>query len=166
MGSEMCIRDRTLNGEAVARYIVSEDDRLDEQDDLYFYVREPFATDSIYLAGYQYQLRIDRSRVVDASIFDGVDLEAEYSREGLLSLELTTDKLYSASLANQNPWYDTRLLAVGANARSVNFSVDFASEINPQAPAYLQMELAGGIDIPVSDEDHHVQVFILSLIHI
>ena len=149
----------TLNGDAVARHIVSEDDRFDAQDDIIFYVRAPFGQDSIYLSSYQYQLRLDSRRAVDASLFDGrLDSGEDLSRQGLFSVDITTDRLYAASLANDNPWYDTRLLTVGENSASVSFPINFEREPNLQAPAYLEMQLAGGFDIPDDVPDHHIQV--------
>ncbi len=160
-GRRLSLLALTLNGEAVARHVVSDDDWLDANDEIYFYVRAPFEQDSIYLSDYQYQFRLDRNRVVDASLFDGrIDGEQALSREGLMTMELSEDRLYAASLANDNPWYDTRLLSVGDAPSSVDFPVNFDAEINTQAPAFLQIEIAGGFDIPGSDQDHHIQVSI------
>ncbi len=152
----------TLNGEAVARYIDSTDDKLSSDDSLYFYVRKPSGRDQVYLDHYNYQIRIDRRLALDAGVHNGSEFDAELDGVqtlGIIQTTLTTDKAYSASIKGDDPWFDARLLAFSQPARA-DFALQFDHAIEVDQPFELEFSLFGGIDIPGEGDDHHAQVWV------
>jgi len=151
----------TLNGEAVARYVESDDDLVSADDELYFFVREPNGRDKVYLRDYQYQIQLDPTRVVDAGQFNGqlADDADLLSASGAISTIVTTDRAFSQSIKNDDPWYDARLLSFGAPARA-DFPLNFSQAILTDQAASMRIELFGGIDLPGDDDDHHAQILV------
>lgn len=150
----------TLNGKAMPRHIISDDERLDANDQIVFYVKAPTGTDAVYLNNYVYQLRTDSSRAIDAgNAFTEVFEHDTVEDHALISVVATQRNAYSATLKTGEPWYDSRLLAIG-RAASKSYTVDFAQAINPDKEGELSVQLFGGIDLPGDTQDHHVQIFV------
>ncbi len=147
-----------LNGDAVARHVVSDDDFFNAGDALIFNVRKPIGKDATYLKQYAYQLRINRASAIDASLFNAdVDASTALSEHALVSVTPTEDKAYSAVLNADRPWFDARIVSYG-NPSSVNYAVDFERDVDTTREAYLEVSLVGGLDFPEPQDDHHIQI--------
>ena len=156
----------TLNGQAIPRHIVSQNRRLDNDDQIIFNAQAPQGDDTPFLEHYTYRLTIDRSNAVDANTFDGTlpdalieNDESTLSTTALLEQTLTSRKLHSAGLTTGDPWYDTRLLSTGRTA-SAEYNVDFEQPIQSDQGGQLDVLLFGGLDLPDEGDDHHVQVYV------
>jgi len=150
----------TLNGRGVPRFIGSQDDRLNEDDTIVFYAKQPEGNDAIYLNNYTYQVKAGRSDVVEANRFDArVADDVNLDSAALTEKMITSIKQYSATLNGPDPWFDHSLLAAGA-AKAQSYEFGFDDTINPQVPGELSLALYGGIDFPTGGNDHHVQVLV------
>jgi len=135
----------TLNGDAAPRDIISEDAVFSADDDIVVY-----------------QLRVDRSRVREVSEFDGslsdeTDNSNTTSSAGLVSVTATSNRIYSAGIEDDEPWYDARLLSRGS-AVSTNYAIDFQRPIDDSRSSFIDFTLYGGLDLPGDINDHHAQV--------
>ena len=151
----------TLNGKPVARDIISNDKRLSGDDQIIFNAKVPNGKDAVYLNNYVYQLRLDRSRTIAANYFDssipsptGISLST-----GMVSVVATKNKVYSAGIHADEPWYDKRLVSRGT-ATSANYTIDFTRPIDRSAGAILDYTIHGGINLKDPVDDHHVQVLV------
>jgi hypothetical protein len=156
----------TLNGQAIPRHIISQNRRLDNDDQIIFNAQAPQGGDTPFLEHYTYRLTIDRSNVVDANTFDGTlpdDLiesdSSTLTSTALLEQTLTSKKQHSAGLSTGDPWFDTRLLSTGRIA-SVEYNVDFDQPIQIDQKGQLDVLLVGGLDFPGEGDDHHVQIYV------
>ncbi|MFT6407124.1 MAG: hypothetical protein ACJAQ6_000534 [Arenicella sp.] len=107
-----------LNGKPVARDIISDDQSLSGDDYIVINARKAEGTDAVYLKNYVYQLRLDRSGALAASHFGGSASSRSTSRQStaMVAVEATADKVYSAGLHADEPWYDRRLVSRGQPA--------------------------------------------------
>jgi len=148
----------TLNGRAVPREIISNDDRLDSSDTIIFNASEVSGQDTPFLENYTYRLSINAAKAVDANVFNGIDVDqASVANSALISDTLTSRKLHSAGLTTGDPWYDARLLSVG-NPASTTYQGDFAYAIDETQVGVLDVVLFGGLDLPGDTDDHHIQI--------
>jgi len=129
----------TLNGQAQPRHIISDDGFLSSDDQIMLNVVAPSGADTPFIDRYRYRLTIDRSRVIEASLFDGAT-EPD-----------------SAALTTGDPWYDTQLLAINS-AVSVDYTFDFEEPIDLERDGALDVLLFGSIDLPDERDDHHTRV--------
>ena len=153
----------TLNGNAVARDIISDDDKLNLGDQIIMNARQLSGNDGVYLNNYVYQLRLDRSRVQTASYFDATvdgdeaDGDEALSTSGMVSVTPTLDKVYSAGINADQPWYDRRLVSRGSPT-TANYAIDFSKPIDTEKSAILDFTIFGGIDLGGDVDDHHAQI--------
>lgn len=148
----------TLNGKAVPRDIVSDDEQFNAGDQIILNARQPGGSDAVYLQNYVYQLRLDRSRVQTAGYFDGaLEDPVALSSTGMVSLTPTRDKVYSAGINAEQPWYDRRLVSRG-QPTTADYSVNFSQPIDTDSPAILDFTIFGGIDLDGDVNDHHAQI--------
>ena len=142
----------------MSRHIVSDDDRLSNDDQIVFNAGEVIGDDTPFIEHYTYRLSIDSTRVIGASNFDGTTLDEQaLSETSLISEKVTAKKLHSAGLTTGDPWYDARLLSVGSPA-SVNYTANFDYPIDAEQEGVLDVLLFGSLDFPGEDADHHVQI--------
>jgi len=148
----------TLNGKAAPRDIVSSDDKLNAGDQIIMNAREPDGKDGVYLRTYVYQLRLDRSRAQTASYFDGTVNDTELAAtSALVGVTATQNKVYSAGIDADEPWYDRRLVSRGQPA-TVNYSVSFPRVIDANREGRIDFTIFGGINLPGDVDDHHAQI--------
>lgn len=148
----------TFNGNALARHIVSDDQRLSDDDLIVFNAVAPQGRDQVYLADYNYRLVRDRHKARPVSTFDGSDTaELTIENNAYVEKTLTSGKLYSRVITSGNPWFDTRLLSMG-RAVSKDYIANFEEIILADQVAQLTVSLFGGIDLPDDGVDHHVQI--------
>ncbi len=152
----------TINGEAAPRDVISEDDRFSFDDSIIINVKQPEGSDSVYLSNHVYQLRLDRSRAQSASLFDGSvnDSTADSDNRlnsGMVSVTATSDKVYSAGIEADQPWYDRRLVSRGTPS-TANYTVNFPHPINPNVDTILDFTIFGGINLGGDIDDHHAQI--------
>lgn len=152
----------TLNGKAIPRHIISDNRRLNNNDQIIFNAQTPQGNDTPFLEHYTYRLSIDRSNAVDANTFNGSLTDTEsgsLATSALLEKTITAKKLHSAGLTTGDPWYDARLLSVG-NVASIEYSIDFDHPINTDQEGVLDVLLFGSLDFPGEEDDHHVQIYV------
>jgi hypothetical protein len=153
----------TLNGDAVFRDIVSEDDYFDNADQIVMNVIKPNGADAIYLKNYVYQIRLDASRARGVSHFETKNLGSagthigSTQNSGMVSITATSDKLYSAGIDADKPWYDHRLLSRGSPSSAV-YTIDFRNPIDTSRKTMIDFTLFGGLDLPGDVNDHHVAI--------
>jgi hypothetical protein len=156
----------TLNGQAVTRDIVSDDDRLSDDDVVIFNVIAPQGRDQIYIENNNYRLLLDRQKVQQAQLFDGQNTDGiELTQSAFTEQTLTQGKEYSRVLSSGNPWYDSRVLTMGG-AVSKTYTANFNQALLNDKDAQISFSLFGGVDLPDDVDDHHVQVTVNgTLIH-
>ncbi len=151
----------TLNGDAVARDIISTDEWLSSGDTIIFNVKSVSGSDAIYIANYNYQLRIDRSKARNANRYEPQtsDIDGdEFSNSGMQATVATQDKVYRSSIAADTPWVDQTLLTRG-NRVNKDYSINL-EELDDARPAQLRVKLHGGINLPGDTDDHHVEILV------
>ena len=150
----------TLNGQAAPRDIVSRDEHFDAADQIILNVREPEGQDAVYLNTYTYQLKLDRSRAQTASTFDGTAHDDnDLQTSAMVSVTATSDKVYSAGIDADAPWYDRRLVSRG-QATTADYPLSFPYPIDTNTPSILDVTLFGGIDLDGDVDDHHAQIWV------
>jgi len=150
----------TLNGKPLPRHIISQNRRLDADDQIVFNAIAPQGDDTPFIENYVYRLSIDRNNVVQANTFNGQSSEeSSPTTEALLEQKVTSRKLHSATLTNGDPWHDARLLSIG-NVASVEYTVDFDYPINSERGGQIDISLFGGLDFPGAEDDHHIEIYL------
>lgn len=150
----------TLNGAPVARHIVSGDQRLSSEDDIYFAAQAPSGEDAIYLSRYVYRLELDRRLALEANLFDANPTDDQsVSTQAMTSVELTQDREYSATSAGDTPWYDARIMSTGSPA-SHKYHFEFGTDVSSESSGELEFTLLGGVDFPGSVDDHHFSILL------
>ena len=150
----------TLNGNALPRHIISDDNHLDTDDRIVFNAINVVGQDTPFIENYTYRLSIDYSKSVDATAYDGSTAsDQELTSDVLIPHTLTSKRQHSAALATGDPWYDARLLSVG-NPASSEYKIDFQYPINTEKEGLLDIVLFGGLNFPGDDDDHHVQIYV------
>jgi len=147
----------TLNGQAIPRHIISDNNRLDANDQIVFNASAVSGQDTPFLEHYTYRLSLNRANALDVNVYDGSDTDQALTETALISETLTSKKLHSAGLTTGDPWYDARLLSVG-NPVSVSYASDFMYQIDESNVGILDITLFGSLDLPGEGDDHHVQV--------
>jgi len=148
----------TLNNQAIARTIISDDDVFNQGDRVVFYGRLPEGSDSVYLNNYVYQLRLNPDLVTEANQYDGRNTDdSAFSTNGLVSQKVSQINAHSAFLDGGDPWYDSQLFVTSAPASKV-FNFDLEQNIDTTEQAHLSVSVFGGINFPGDEPDHHVQV--------
>ncbi|MEO0367996.1 MAG: C25 family cysteine peptidase [Pseudomonadota bacterium] len=148
----------TLQGNKVARYIDSANDRFDSGDTLYFAVNPIAGGDNAFLRHYTYQLILDNSRALDATQWGGAEVSnSSVSDNVWLQQSLTSIRAYSAFLPEADPWYDSQIFAVGAPS-SQTYEFSLPPEASLEQGAKISIKLHGGVQFGGGNPDHHVQV--------
>ncbi len=160
----------TLNGQSVARRVISDDGYLSADDLIVFNVVEPQGDDALYLNDYTYRLQRDRRKVLNAEHYQASQSSASsninestdnsstgYSSTGLIDQTLTQDKNYLAAITSGSPWYDAQLFTT-SKAVSQQYNASFDQAIDSEQAARLRVDLFGSIDLPADQDDHHVLI--------
>ena len=148
----------TFNGNALTRHIVSDDQRLSDDDVIIFNAIAPQGRDQVYLSDYNYRLVRDRKKARPAPLFDGRDITGlSLDQSAYAEQTLTNGKLYSRVITSGNPWFDARLLSM-AKVVSKNYIANFQEPIIVDEDSQLTVTLFGGIDLPGGVIDHHIQI--------
>ena len=123
-----------------------------------FYGELPQDGDSLYLKENTYQIKIDRTLAVNSKLVNSKPSgsDSSYTETTLRHHNL----IYSFTMASENdPWYERRIFSRGSPV-SADFEVVTESDALTTDPAVLTVSLAGGIDAPGVDPDHHVKIYI------
>jgi len=150
----------TFRGQAVPRWISSEDGVFNQGDEVTFYAQELNKADAVYIQDAVYRLQRDATKAVNASVENvspgDVDQVSEHYLQSYTEGENT---LYVATSTSGDPWMDRKIFALGGEAKtSYGFDVTRATL---EAESELTVSLLGGIDFPSIAEqnpDHHVVV--------
>ena len=150
----------TLNGRPVTRSILSDNDVLDDGDQIVLNVAAPQGTDALYLTNYVYRIAIDRRNARNAiHVNDAIESEDVLIDHGYSEYQLSTDKLYQAAMTTGSPWYDTELFSFSSSVDKT-YSLSVSSEVQTQHPSKLRFTLFGSLDLPGNQQDHHAQIWV------
>ncbi len=156
----------THRGQAVPRIIESQDELLSADDSLVFRVTELESNVALYTNDKVYRVYRDRQKTVNAGVLSNLPDDEVLHQTGLQPQWQGENSEYFVASTSGDPWYDTMLLSTGSpaskqyvfnhtiSASSTNvLSID--SQINN---ALVSINVSGGIDLPGSVDDHHLQV--------
>ena len=147
----------TLNGQAVPRHIISSNNRLSADDYIIFNASDVNPEDTPFLEHYTYRLSFNRTKALDANLYQSTNTDLTLTESALITETLTSKKLHSAGLTTGDPWYDARLLTTGTPT-SVTYNADFPYAIDTTKSSELNLILFGSLDLPGDIDDHHIQV--------
>ena len=150
----------TFKGQAVPRWISSQDDVFNQGDEVTFYAQELDKADAVYIQDAIYRLQRDATKVVNASIENVAPVNADQVSDHYMQPYTEGEnKLYVATSTSGDPWMDRKIFALGGVAKT-SYSFD-VTRTTLEADSNLTVSLLGGIDFPSIAEqnpDHHVVV--------
>lgn len=151
----------THKGKPVARYIRGQKGYFTPGSMIEFFAAVPRGSNARYIDANVYQLQIDKSLVLPMPTVSkkvGEIDEDATSKIGFLSNTLTENNVYN-SLASGDPWMDSDLFTVSGAPIEKSFEI-VLDDVPNEAEGRLRTSIVGGLNLPGSDPDHHIQVYV------
>lgn len=159
----------TFKGQPLSRRIVSDDGLFNTGDLIQFIATntELAKHDALYINERVFQLQQDRTRALNMNVTDYLtssDVKtliqegAQLGNSYLYRNQIGEDKFYS-ELSPTDPWLDAEIFSYGS-ATEKTYQILMPDTIIADTEGLLSLDLAGGIDYPGVDPDHHLQVYV------
>ncbi len=153
----------THKGKPVARRITGVRNGITPDSAIEFYATAPQGSDALYVKENVYQLHLDRSLALAMPKLSGQLSNEMMLTHGLSSETIGENRIYS-SLVSGDPWVDTELFSAGApNEKSYLLNIDqhlHDPVVLKTQTGRLRAEFVGGFNLPGTEPDHHVQLFL------
>jgi len=153
----------SFKGQPIARHIVSNDNVFNAGDSIEFLALAPQGHDALYIDEAVYQLKLDRRLAIEMPVINHDINDLALNEDGddvsdqKMVLQRQGEQSFYTELSPGDPWMDAEMFRLGSSVEKI-YSFTLSDQSIITAQGQLRLSLAGGIDFPGVEPDHHLQV--------